>query len=219
MYSAASPTAIPSDAARFKAPDKPPVRISVTLMPALPRSLIASAESVALYTVLAPASMAAARSWSICALVAPVFAWTVLICRSKSAAIFTAATPNAATASPAVVIPLAISADLRPVFSMPDATVFAVLPARVIAASYEAVSAINRMTMFLFSAKASSKMSGQMRHQSVRGRIVPAIRISPLFHGLLHVRRGPADAGFGVHGQLGLRVLADRARQTAHGAQ
>jgi hypothetical protein len=54
-------------------------------------------------------------------------------------------------------MPLAMSADLRPVFSMPEATVFAVLPARVIAASYEAVSAINRMTMFLFSAKASSK--------------------------------------------------------------
>ena len=101
--------------------------------------------------------MAAARSWSICALVAPVFACTVLICWSKSAAIFTAATPKAATASPAAVMPLAMSADLRPVFSMPEATVFAVLPARVIAASYEAVSAINRMTMFLFSAKASSK--------------------------------------------------------------
>ena len=79
--------------------------------------------------------MAAARSWSICALVAPVFAWTVLICWSKSAAIFTAATPKAATAKPATVIPLAISADLRPVFSMPEATVLAVLPARVIAAS------------------------------------------------------------------------------------
>ena len=101
--------------------------------------------------------MAAARSWSIWALVAPVFACTVLICWSKSAAILTAATPNAATASPAAVMPLAISADLRPVFSMPEATVFAVLPARVIAASYEAVSAINRMTMFLFSAKESSK--------------------------------------------------------------
>ena len=162
--------------------------------------------------------MAAARSWFICALVAPVFAWTVLICWSKSAAILTAATPKAATASPAAVMPLAMSADLRPVFSMPEATVFAVLPARVIAASYEAVSAINRMTMFLFSAKASSKMSGQMRHQGVRGRIVPAIRISPTFHGLLHVRSGPADAGFGMQCKFALRVLADRARQTAHGA-
>ena len=47
IYSAASPTAMPSDAARFKAPVNPPVRMSVTLIPALPRSLIASAESEA----------------------------------------------------------------------------------------------------------------------------------------------------------------------------
>ena len=60
--------------------------------------------------------------------------------------------------------------------------------------------------------------SGQMRHQGVRGRIVPAIRISPPFHGLLHVRSGPADAGFGMQCKFALRVLADRARQTAHGA-
>ena len=79
--------------------------------------------------------MAAARSWSICALVAPVFAWTVLICWSKSAAILMDATPKAAAARPAAVRPLAMSALLRPVFSMPDATLRAVDPARVIAAS------------------------------------------------------------------------------------
>ena len=61
--------------------------------------------------------------------------------------------------------------------------------------------------------------SGQMRHQGVRGRIVPAIRISPTFHGLLHVRSGPADAGFGMQCKFTIRVLADRARQTAHRAQ
>ena len=47
MYSAASPTAMPSEAARLRAPVRPPESMSVTLMPALPRSLIASADSLA----------------------------------------------------------------------------------------------------------------------------------------------------------------------------
>ena len=45
------------------------------------------------------------------------------------------ATPKAAAASPAAVRPLVMSALLRPVFSMPDATLLAVLPARVMLAS------------------------------------------------------------------------------------
>lgn len=85
-------------------------------------------------------------------MVAPELACTVDICSSKSAAILTDATPNAAAANPAAVRPLVMSALLRPVFSMPDATLRAVLPARVMDASYEAVSAINRMTMFWFAA-------------------------------------------------------------------
>ena len=47
MSSAASPTAMPSDAARFSAPLKPPERISEVDRPALPSSLMASADSVA----------------------------------------------------------------------------------------------------------------------------------------------------------------------------
>lgn len=59
MYSAAWPTSMPSDAARFNAPLKPPERISEVDRPALPSSLMASADSVAEYMVSAPASMAA----------------------------------------------------------------------------------------------------------------------------------------------------------------
>ena len=58
-----------------------------------------------------------------------------------------------------------------------------------------------------------------MRGQRVRRGIVPAIVVNPLFHGLLHVRGGPANAGFGMQCKFGLRVLADRTRQATQWAQ
>ena len=48
ISSAASPTCIPSDAARFNAPDRPPERMSVVDRPALPNASMPSAASLAL---------------------------------------------------------------------------------------------------------------------------------------------------------------------------
>ena len=107
MSSAASATCMPSEAARFNAPDRPPESTSAVLMPALASSLIAFADSVALNTVLLPASNAAFFNDSSSSPVAPVLALTSLIASSKSANILTALTPNARlmapTAMPALV--------------------------------------------------------------------------------------------------------------------
>lgn len=118
MSSAASATSMPSDAARSSAPFRPPERMSDVLMPALPSSLIASAASVAEYTVSAPASMAAWRSRDISSALAPVLAWTVDMPASKSAAMRTAATPNAVAAMPAAAMPAVRSFVLPPDASM-----------------------------------------------------------------------------------------------------
>ena len=85
ISSAASATCMPSEAARFSAPVRPPARMSLVDRPALASSTMAFADSVALYTVLAPASMAACLSCSMPAALVSTFALTELMAWSKSA--------------------------------------------------------------------------------------------------------------------------------------
>lgn len=89
---AASATPSCPAAARFKAPERPPPRISAVETPAFASSSIAFADSVAENTVVAPASIAASFSWAMFVADSWVAAETADIAASNSA--------NRATAIP-----------------------------------------------------------------------------------------------------------------------
>ncbi|MMZ63967.1 hypothetical protein D1872_262590 [compost metagenome] len=109
IISADSARPRPPAVARLSAALRPPAWTCAVDMPAFKSSSIPCAASSALYFVNAPCSSASCCIAFVCSSVAPVNAWTVFICDSKSIAFFTESaakdTPVTATPSPVAAAP------------------------------------------------------------------------------------------------------------------